>query len=342
MVRIRFAWLLLLAAALLLNGCKQAWQVLPAQPPTSPAPQEKPPLLPSLTSSPVQPSSDPTPTDLPLPTPTDLPPQPPPPAPGLYPGPAAMRTGEQAAPEDWQSWPVLPVFSQRAQEIYDWGIAHGRDPARFSKIGDCQSIAQYFIGCFDDPTEYNLGPYDQLMPTIEQFTGSWDRRSKAVRTGFNVASVLTEINADPAECLPGEIPLSCEFRLHNPSFALISMETWTADRPTDTYQDYLSEIVEICIANGVLPIVSTKADNLEGDHSINRMVAEVAANYDIPLWNWWAVANDLPDQGLLEDGFHLTNGANNFGDPAHMEKAWPNRNLSALQLVASVWYSLGQ
>ncbi len=340
MFRVRHTALLILILSLLLTSCKQAGQLLPLQPSNTPpmsvfTPQPTdhsvvtapPPTLPP----PVIWSE--TPSNTPLPTP---------PPDGLYSGPVGVRTGEQADPQNWQSWPVLPVFSQRAQQIYDWGLAHGRDPARFSKIGDCQSIPQYFIGCFDDPGEYDLGPYEQLLPTIEHFAGSWDRRSKAVRTGFNVASVLTEINADPQECLPGEIPLICEFRLHNPSFAIISMETWTADRPTDTYQDYLRSIVEICIANGVLPIVSTKADNLEGDHSINRMVAQVAADYDIPLWNWWAVANALPNNGLLEDGFHLTNGPNNFGNASAMENAWPNRNLSALELVASVWYTLGQ
>jgi hypothetical protein len=335
----RYSRVLLLLILALLTGCKQSWQSPPTQ-------FSNPPTIDPATAQPTpQPIATELQPTLPAPTiwsetPTNALPTPPPD--GLYSGPVGVRTGEQTAPEDWKTWPVLPVFSQRAQQIYDWGIAHGRDPARFSKIGDCQSIPQYFIGCFDDPGEYNLGPYEQLLPTIEQFAGSWDRRSKAVRTGFNVASVLTEINADPAECLPGEIPLECEFRLHNPSFALISMETWTADRPTNTYQDYLRSIVEICIANGVLPIVSTKADNLEGDHSINRMVAQVAADYDIPLWNWWAVAHTLPNGGLLEDGFHLTNGPNNFGNSSAMENAWPNRNLSALELIASVWYQLGQ
>ncbi len=255
----------------------------------------------------------------------------------LYSGPVTERSGEQMAPEDWQSWPVIPVVSERAREIYRWGLAHGRDPSRFSKIGDCQSIRQYFLGMYDDPEKYRLGPYSELEPAIENFSGSWFRLSESVRTGFNVASVLTSINANPENCLPNETPLNCEIRIHNPSIAIISMETWTDDRPTEQYGEYLRMIVEATIASGVVPIVSTKADNLEGDHSINYQVAQVAAEYDIPLWNFWAAADPLPNQGLMEDGFHLTNFMNHFNNEEAMQNAWPWRNLTALQAIDRVW-----
>ena len=55
--------------------------------------------------------------------------------------------------------------------------------------------------------------------------------SEAVRTGFNVASVLTPLFANPENCQPGETPLVCEIRIWNPSIVIISMETWNAERP---------------------------------------------------------------------------------------------------------------
>ena len=277
------------------------------------------------------------PTITPLPTVEPPTPEPSPTPDLLYSGPADERTGQQMSPEQWRDWPVIPEVSDRARQIYAWGLEHGRDPNHFSKVGDCQVIRQYFLGLYDDPVSYDLGPYFELQPTIEHFQGSWYRLSDAVRTGFNVASVLVAFNSDPATCLPNETPIECEFRNHNPSIVIISMETWTPDRPTELYGQYLRQIVEFFIARGVVPILATKADNLEGDHSINLQVAQVAYEYDIPLWNFWAATDPLPNHGLMEDGFHLTNFMSHFGRADAMQNAWPWRNLTALQAIDRVW-----
>jgi hypothetical protein len=150
------------------------------------------------------------------------------------------------------------------------------------------------------------------------------------------------MNSDPAQCKGGETPLECEFRLWNPSIVVISMETWTANRPTQAYEGYLRQIVDFVISRNVVPILATKADNLEGDHSINAMVARVAYEYDIPLWNFWAAANPLPNHGLLEDGFHLTNGPSIMTIPENMKMGWNVRNLTALQAIDLVWKTVSQ
>ena len=224
-------------------------------------------------------------------------------------------TGQKLPPEKWKEWPVLPVVSQRAKQIYEQGLATGTIPTHFSKVGDCQNIRQYFLGMFDTPGTYGLGKENEyLIRTLVYYSGSWGRLSEAVRTGFNVASVLTAINANPKTCQSGETPLECEFRIWKPSVVLISMETWTKDRPTDTYEGYLRQIVEFAISKGAVPILATKADNLEGDNSINLAIARVAAEYDIPLWNFWRAADPLPFHGLTEDAFHLTNAPNFLAD----------------------------
>lgn len=244
-------------------------------------------------------------------------------------------------PEKWQEWPVIPAIGQHAIEIYQAGIAQGNDARHFSKVGDCQNIHQYFLGTFDDPTTFQLGEqYTYLEDTIDYYSGSWVRASEAVRTGFNVASVLAPLQADPQACQPAESPLACEIRIWNPSFVIISMETWTNDRPVEAYDGYLRQIVDYAISKNVLPIVATKADNLEGDHAINQIVANVAADYDIPMWNFWAATHPLTDEGLLEDGFHLTNGPNNFGSPESLDLGWPVRNLTGLLLVDAVWRTI--
>jgi len=108
------------------------------------------------------------------------------------PTPFPKGTGETLPPERWKDWPIVPVVSQRARQIYQQGQAMGNLPTHFSKIGDCQNIRQYFLGIFDDPTTYGLGRDNEtLIPTINYFQQSWNRVSESVRSGFNVASVLT-------------------------------------------------------------------------------------------------------------------------------------------------------
>ena len=247
-------------------------------------------------------------------------------------------TRQNLPPEKWQEWPVLPVISDRALDIYQAGIAQGNDPKHFSKVGDCQNIHQYFLGLFDTPGTHRLGDeYEYLQETLDYFSGNWSRSSEAVRTGFNVASVLAPLYANPENCLPVETPLACEIRIWNPSIVIISMETWTAERPVQAYEDYLRQIVEYAISENVLPIVSTKADNLEGDNAINQINARVASDYDIPLWNFWAATQPLTDQGLMEDRFHLTNGPNWYDTAESMDLGWPVRNLTGLQVIDTVW-----
>ena len=234
--------------------------------------------------------------------------------------------------------PIVPGASQRMLEIYRAGLAAGRDPARFSKVGDCQNIDSYFLSTFDKPGDYSLGAqYAILQPTIDHFAGSWSRTSLAVKPGMNVAAVLNPFWADQKQCGKNESPLACEIRVNNPSIVIISMETWWAHKPAKDYEKYLRQVVEYALSQNVVPILATKADNLEGDYSINAAIARVAYDYEVPLWNFWAATYPLPSHGLTEDGFHLTPARNFFDDPARMEKAWPWRNLTALQAIDAVY-----
>lgn len=99
-------------------------------------------------------------------------------------------------------------------------------------------------------------------------------------------------------------------------------------------------ILEYSLQMGVIPILSTKADNEEKDHSINNTIARLAIEYKAPLWNFWRAVQDLPDKGLQEDGVHLTWAANRFNDEQAMKKAWPVHNLTALQTLDAVWRSI--
>jgi len=263
-------------------------------------------------------------------------------APAETPEPVAIAAVDtRLPPERWQEWPVAPTVSPRMIEIYQQGIAQGHDPTHFSKIGDCQNVASYFLSTFDTPGDYSLGDqYAYLQNTITYFSGSWSRLSLSVGPGMNIASVLSPIWADPNQCQAGETPLACEFRVNKPSIAIISMETWWGEQPAKIYELYMRQLVENVLAQNVVPILATKADNMEGDNSINAAIARVAYDYEIPMWNFWAAVQPLPDHGLYGDGFHLTFARNFFDDPKRMMFAWPWRNLTALQAVDSVWRGL--
>lgn len=240
-------------------------------------------------------------------------------------------------PNKWQDLPVIPVVSEGAREIYIHGLSLGNDPHAFAKVGDCQNVPSMFLSIFEHEEFYSLREEDaRLEETIQWFEGSFSRESEAVRRGFNAASVVSPLWADPASCDPGETPLDCEIRLHQPSIALVSLETWWEGDP-DKYEQYVREILETLIDRGILPVLATKADNLEGDHRINKILVRLAYEYDIPLWNYWRAIQSLPNQGLMEDGFHLTFAENHFDDPEAMMAAWPWRNLTALQVLNSVW-----
>lgn len=256
--------------------------------------------------------SPPQPTDLPTPRPT-------------------LR------PDEWKQLPVIPPISDRVIEIYQRGLSAGNNPNAFSKIGDCGSTPGWFLGDFDrGPRYYELGEHEGLAPVIQAYQGSYDRASLAARSGFNASALFVPLWSDRTYCLAGEAPLACEYHVHRPSIAFVMLGTNDVWHP-DEFEPQMRKIIEFSIASGVIPILATKADNQEGDYSINAAIARLAWEYEIPLWNFWAASYPLPDHGLQEDQAHLTWASNSFDDPDAMTKAWPQRNLTALQILNAVW-----
>ena len=240
-------------------------------------------------------------------------------------------------PASWQNLPIIPAASDTQRKIYARGQELGNNPYGFSKIGDCETAAPWFLGDYDlKPDQYSLGPYTNLQPVIQQFAGSFERTSLAARIGFNAASVLNPIWTDTKQCRPDETPLACEYRVERPSYAFILLGTNDVYHPA-TFEANLRKIIEYSIQQGVIPILATKASNLEGDHSINITIARLAYEYNLPLWNFWLAVQPLPSTGLQPDHAHLTWAPNFFDNPAYMKSGWPIRNLTALQTLNAIW-----
>ncbi len=235
--------------------------------------------------------------------------------------------------KDWRDWPVLPVVSDTAADIYWYGVQElGTDPHVISRIGDCHSEPNVFLGVYDSDY-YELSEENQyLNVVIDYFKGSFDTTSYSVHSGMSVSSVLTDVWADPDVCLDGETALDCEIRVHNPSIMFVNLgSNWIKGVDMEVYYGYLSEIVQTLLDHGILPILSSKADNVEGDYGINETTAQVARDFDIPYFNFFTISQRLANHGLdpEKDGIHLST------------EAWNWRNFYALKTLYVVGQKLG-
>ncbi len=125
----------------------------------------------------------------------------------LAPAPAHSPANEDIHPETINGlavdqWVVLPsAVKQNILGVYARGVALGRNPRAFSKIGDSNMENPFFLAPFDDEA-YNLGKYAHLEPAIHYFAGSFGRQSLAVKKGFHSWSVLDATLADRSACWP--------------------------------------------------------------------------------------------------------------------------------------------
>ena len=237
---------------------------------------------------------------------------------------------EQMLPEYWKWWEVYPDLSETALSIYNDAIDFGRNPNAFSVIGDCQSEPNIFMGRFDRG-DYTLPEKEKenLSETISYFEGSFDRDSITVKDGLSVSSVFVPLWNDPEQCNSDETPLNCEIRLNNPSIFIISLGTNWKPGYQDAFEEQLRALIDFSIENHVLPILATKADNVEGDESINRTIANLAYEYDIPLWNFWFTVQTLPNHGIDE-----TRGENQ--NLYLIPNAWDVKSFSGLRLLDKI------
>lgn len=243
----------------------------------------------------------------------------------------------QRTANNWKRWPVVPELTARALEIYREGQKNGRDPHAFSKVGDCESSATWFLEDFDKgPEWYSLGDdYAQLEKAIQYFAGSHGRTSLAARDGARVSTLFTSLWIDPAFCEVSENPLTCEYRVHNPAFAMISLGSNDID-DVEKFETEMRKVIDLTIEQHIVPILATKADDLEGGGRNNQVLAKLALEYDLPLWNFWAAVQNIPNGGLDWDGAHLTWSDNFFDQPGGLESGWAVRNLTALQVLEAM------
>jgi hypothetical protein len=254
---------------------------------------------------------------------------------------------EVVAQIDLLAYPVVPEISEQARRIYDDGLAKGNNPHTFIKVGDCMTHTPYFLDPLGEG-DYDLGEYQDVQPIIDYFMdgdlNSFARESQASAGGFNSASVLDSLWANPEFCEAGETPLTCEFRAMQPSIALIMFGTndvFYLDE--QSFDFFLRSIVVETIRNGTLPIMSTfpqRPEFPEKSVLYNQIVVQVTQDYDVPLINLWLALESLPNQGVDHEettrmSIPASGGVCYFIGP-NLEAGFTVRNLVTLQTLDAV------
>lgn len=241
----------------------------------------------------------------------------------------ASTTTATPLSDEWKNRPVLPEPAESIREIYQRGITLGNDPNAFSIFGDCQSRPEEFFGVFEtDPLLTESLP-DEMRETVEHFNGSFNRESPTSQDGTTPGALLwDQWHRGQFGCTFAETPVDCELRIHHPSFVIIQIGTHFESRNTE----YLRKVITQLIDNGVVPILATKADNRELDDRVNRDMALLADEFNLPLWNFWAALSDLPDRGL-----YIMKGREEQGAVYLNAEAQEIHRITGLEALNIVW-----
>lgn len=217
---------------------------------------------------------------------------------------------KQAEWTDLPEWvPSITPFMRRTYHMSRW---LGKDTGLFTVIGDCNSESTAYLGRLAAGTFTLPEGSEYLQATVERFSASFSRNSIATHGSFGAEAMFDSTWTDPNMC-GDEGPLGCELKLSHASIAFIALGTGDQYTWRDFEKNYRA-VIEYTLNADVLPVLVTKADDLE-THSqapsgtINRIIRELGAEYDVPVMDFWAATRDLPGYGLRNEGndnFHMT------------------------------------
>jgi Bacterial SH3 domain len=271
----------------------------------------------------------------------------------VAPLPAATAPADAAAPTATIAPELAIRVGGQAAAIFARGQALGNRANVFSVIGDSLSTVQPFLRNFASSDGYALGPHAQLQAAIDFFSApprdgvpnSYAHRSLAATIAFNAAAALdpswTVWTDKQGLCQPNETPLACEFRVTRPSVALILLGPEDMQiYDSATFRTHMDRIVDIAIASGVIPVLSTFPTNpadpkFRQAPEFNAVIRQIVAARDLPMVELREWAMTLPAQGVKPDGFHLSDEGPAYAfdrNPALMSGC-AMRNLFTLQML---------
>jgi lysophospholipase L1-like esterase len=247
---------------------------------------------------------------------------------------------------------IVSGMGENARNIFLRGQQLGNRANVFSKVGDSITASRHFLFPIGWGT-YNLRGYSDLQAVVNYFSSasardgnnSFANPSLAAYDGLTTAGVLSPDVAWKEVCLENETPLECEYRVVQPSVALIMLGTNDVVLLTgDAYRANLERIVQISMDRGVVPVLSLIPMRIgyEGSAAaFNQIISDVANAYAVPLWRF--SLQGLENNGLA-DGVHPSwpSTADDYAASADLSTenlrfGYPVRNLSALQALDAVW-----
>ena len=222
------------------------------------------------------------------------------------PAPSAAKLGA------FPKW--IPQITPAQRAIYQRAVNAGKDPGMFTVIGDCNSLPPIYLQRIA-VGQYNVAALGGLQRTVQQFNKSFSRISLAANGGLGAGMMMDPAWADGALCdaKTGNGPLACELWISRASIAFIALGTQEQYSWKDFEKNY-RPMIEHALAKGVLPVLVTKADDIETASgaptgTINTIIRKLAAEYQVPLLDFYAATRELPNAGLLDEGdkdFHLS------------------------------------
>jgi hypothetical protein len=218
------------------------------------------------------------------------------------------RAGPAAATPRW-----VPAVSARARQLYQQALRAGKDPSMFTVAGDCNSETTAYLGRLAAGTFQLPKGQEYLQATITRFAPSFHRASLATHGSFGAASMFDGDWADPGQCKAGEGPLACELRVSRAGVVFIALGTGDQFAWKDFEKNYRA-VVEYALKAGVVPVLVTKADDLESQAGatsgyIDDVIRKLGKEYNVPVLDFWAATRGLPNYGLIDEGnqdFHMT------------------------------------
>ena len=319
-------------------------------------------ILELLTSTPQRPADLPPVVTLPVAPATEVPPaQEATKVPSIAPTPTEDKTlplnpFTGLTNVELSPYPYITGVGPRVREIFETGQQLGNRPNVFSKVGDSITYTGAYLTPFGRGN-YNLNNYAYLQPIIDYYAtetartaNSFQNDSLAAYNGWRASTVLNPDKAAPTYCQPGETPLVCEYRLTRPAIALIMLGTNDVIPTTPgEFDQQMRMIVAISIEKGVIPVLSTIPEYKQvAMHQevaqLNDIIASIARDYQIPLWDYHLIIGGLPNNGIGEDGVHPSV---NYSHPAEFTTDYLGlgmtvRNLSALQVLDAIYWAIIQ
>lgn len=240
---------------------------------------------------------------------------------------------------------LSPDVAEQILAIYERGQAFGLHPDVFVKVGDSISVAaQWLKPVAEGFTQ--TADYAYLDEVIDSFTvESFARSSAATGIGWSAYGVLQPEYVMSDECFPAESPLMCEYRLMQPAIALIMFGTNDVGilDPAE-YRYNMTRIIETTIGQGIIPVLSTIPPRIDYEERVdrfNQIVRDLAAEYHLPLVDYFAAMWTLPGFGLDEDGVHPNSPPHGFVGSVdfsaeNLYYGYVARNLVTLQMLDAV------